>query len=76
MKLLAHWKEYKSAELSKENIDANPTGQFEEWLIEALQKEKEYPTAMVISTIGTDTFLPKIEVEFFLKECQRRIFLY
>lgn len=56
MKLDTIRNEYKLSELTKKNVDSNPFRQFENWLKVALDSEEKEPTAMSLSTIGTDGF--------------------
>lgn len=49
-------KEYKYAGLSEENLQADPIKQFENWLNDALNAMVNEPTAMSVSTFGTDGF--------------------
>jgi pyridoxamine 5'-phosphate oxidase len=48
--------EYNLSGLTKKNVDSNPFRQFENWLKVALDSEEKEPTAMSLSTIGTDGF--------------------
>ena len=48
--------EYNLSGLTKKNVDSNPFPQFENWLKVALDSEEKEPTAMSLSTIGTDGF--------------------
>lgn len=56
MKLDSIRREYKFAELSENSIDNNPFNHFETWLNEALNARVNEPTAMSVSTFGTDDF--------------------
>lgn len=56
MKLESIRKEYKFAELTENSIDHNPFNQFETWLNEAINACVNEPTAMSVSTVGTDGF--------------------
>jgi pyridoxamine 5'-phosphate oxidase len=56
MKLDTIRNEYKLSELTKKNVDSNPFRQFENWLKVALDSKEKEPTAMSLSTIGTDGF--------------------
>ena len=56
MKLESIRKEYKLAELSESNIEKNPFTQFEKWLNDALNSQVNEPTAMSVSTLGSDGF--------------------
>ena len=56
MKLESIRNEYKFSELSEYSIDKNPVKQFEQWINEAINSKVKEPTAMSISTIGTDGF--------------------
>lgn len=48
--------EYKYAGLSEQNLQTEPAKQFENWLNDALNAGVNEPTAMSVSTIGTDGF--------------------
>lgn len=48
--------EYKYAALNKAGVANNPIEQFKIWLDEALKSDIPHPTAMSISSIGTDGF--------------------
>ncbi|WP_372948520.1 pyridoxamine 5'-phosphate oxidase [Mariniphaga sp.] len=48
--------EYNFSGLTKKNVDKNPFRQFESWLKEALDSNEKEPTAMSLSTFGTDGF--------------------
>ncbi len=56
MKLKSIRKEYKLAELTESNIEKNPFSQFEKWINEALNSQVNEPTAMSVSTFGSDGF--------------------
>jgi pyridoxamine 5'-phosphate oxidase len=56
MKLDSIRTEYKFAELSENSIDKNPLKQFEHWLNDALKAKVNEPTAMSLTTLGTDGF--------------------
>ncbi len=53
--------EYNFSGLTKINVDKNPFRQFENWLKEALDSNEKEPTAMSLSTFGTDGF-PQIRI--------------
>ena len=55
MKIDSIRQEYKFSELS-EKINTNPIKLFKKWLNEAIESEVAYPTAMSVSTFGTDGF--------------------
>lgn len=46
--------EYSREELSREKVAADPFSQFEAWINEALAAEVNEPTAMTLSTVGSD----------------------
>ncbi len=48
--------EYDFPEFNKSDADKNPFVQFRKWLQEAIDSEEKEPTAMSLSTIGTDGF--------------------
>ena len=48
--------EYNFSGLTKKNVDANPFQQFGNWMKVALNSEEKEPTAMALSTIGTDGY--------------------
>jgi pyridoxamine 5'-phosphate oxidase len=56
MKLGTIRNEYNLSGLTKKNMDSNPFSQFENWLKVALDSEEKEPTAMSLSTIGTDGY--------------------
>jgi pyridoxamine 5'-phosphate oxidase len=56
MKIDSVRKEYSFSGLSKNTAKENPTKQFGIWLEEAIQAGIEEPTAMSVSTYGTDGF--------------------
>ncbi|MBW6535867.1 MAG: pyridoxamine 5'-phosphate oxidase [Mariniphaga sp.] len=56
MKLDTIRNEYNLSALTKKNVDTNPFRQFENWLKAALYSKEKEPTAMSLSTIGTDGF--------------------
>jgi pyridoxamine 5'-phosphate oxidase len=48
--------EYTYSGINREGVEKNPVNQFETWMEEAFHAEIKYPTAMSLSTIGTDGF--------------------
>jgi len=48
--------EYTFSGLTRKNADKNPLVQFEKWLNDAIDSNTKEPTAMALSTIGTDGF--------------------
>jgi pyridoxamine 5'-phosphate oxidase len=56
MKLDTIRNEYNLSGLTKKNVDKNPFLQFENWMKVALNSGEKEPTAMSLSTIGTDGF--------------------
>jgi pyridoxamine 5'-phosphate oxidase len=48
--------EYNFSGLTRRNVDKNPFAQFEKWMKEAVDSEEKEPTAMTLSTVGTDGF--------------------
>jgi pyridoxamine 5'-phosphate oxidase len=56
MKLESLRDEYTYSGLNRENIEKNPFSQFQKWMNEALNAGIKYPTAMSVSTIGTNGF--------------------
>lgn len=56
MKVDSIRKEYKYAALTEDNIPQNPMQKFEQWINEALNAKINDPTAMSITTIGSDGF--------------------
>lgn len=53
--------EYDFPEFNKSDADNNPFEQFRKWLREAIDSEEKEPTAMSLSTIGTDGY-PQIRI--------------
>jgi len=49
-------KEYKRSVLNRQSVDKNPINQFENWLDEAVDSKIPEPTAMAVSTFGTNGF--------------------
>jgi pyridoxamine 5'-phosphate oxidase len=56
MKLHSIRTEYKFAALTEESISKSPFNQFEHWMNDALNARIHEPTAMSVSTLGTDGF--------------------
>jgi pyridoxamine 5'-phosphate oxidase len=56
MKLGTIRNEYNFSGLTKKNVDSNPFSQFENWMKTALDSEEKEPTAMSLSTMGTDGY--------------------
>jgi pyridoxamine 5'-phosphate oxidase len=53
--------EYNFPGISKNNMDKNPYRQFKTWMKDALNSDEKEPTAMALSTIGTDGY-PKSRI--------------
>jgi len=49
-------REYLFSGLSKQHVEKNPVNQFRKWLNDAINLKTFDPTAMSVSTIGTDGF--------------------
>ena len=47
-------KSYERAELNEDVSQANPLGQFDQWLKEAIHSEVPEPNAMTVATVGSD----------------------
>lgn len=56
MRIDAIRNEYTFSGLTRQNVDKNPFVQFEKWIKEAVGSNEKEPTAMALSTIGTDGF--------------------
>ncbi|MEN8117256.1 MAG: pyridoxamine 5'-phosphate oxidase [Bacteroidota bacterium] len=56
MKLESIRNEYRLNELSEQNTQQNPFDQFRQWINESVQAKVNEPTAMSLSTIGTNGF--------------------
>lgn len=56
MKIDSVRREYLFSGLSKQHVEKNPVNQFRKWLNDAINLKTFDPTAMSVSTIGTDGF--------------------
>ncbi len=56
MNISSYRNEYTTSEISEENIDKDPVTQFNHWMKDALASDEPEPTAMALSTFGTDGF--------------------
>ncbi len=56
MKLDSLRNEYTYSGITRKNVAANPFDQFNQWMKEVIDSGEKEPTAMTLSTIGTDGF--------------------
>ena len=56
MNISSYRKEYIASEISEESIEKDPITQFGHWMEDALASDELEPTAMSLSTFGTDGF--------------------
>ncbi len=56
MKLDSLRNEYRYSGITRKNVAANPFDQFRQWMKEVIDSGEKEPTAMTLSTIGTDGF--------------------
>ena len=56
MKLDSLRNEYTYSGITRNNVAANPFDQFDRWMKEVIDSKEKEPTAMTLSTIGTDGF--------------------
>lgn len=56
MKLDSLRNEYNYSGITRKNVAANPFEQFNQWMREVINSGEKEPTAMTLSTIGTDGF--------------------
>ncbi len=56
MKLDSLRNEYKYSGITRKNVAVNPFDQFNLWMNEVIESGEKEPTAMTLSTIGTDGF--------------------
>ncbi len=56
MNISSYRKEYIASEISEESIEKDPITQFGHWMEDALASDEPEPTAMSLSTFGTDGF--------------------
>lgn len=56
MKLDSLRNEYNYSGITRQNVAANPFDQFNQWMKDVIDSGEKEPTAMTVSTIGTDGF--------------------